>query len=540
MIGYTQFTILDLTDSVYVEGTQTAATSRWKGVADLDRLRNGQQITYWLPFGYSAGDYYPYTPTGGTSANGESLELTLSDGSTTGPIPCFYKGVTRITSHYAQGDVIHLTYRENARIGSQTVTQGWWADANYDSNTIDNQIVYFYGTTGDVGVFANSIFMRDGDGTYQDVVTTRTTATTKEANTNGFEIGSPVWYINTTYAVNTAITGWGVVYSQYGNLIDGRYSFNVTSSGTDVPVFTAKEPLYLVGTIQNGLFYLDTDWWTHEPDNPLKVYVFLGYTYDRYRFSLNEINSWMVYDEASGRLIDYTNNLSALAQGAAQMAQSSANYAQDAADRAQQSANNAQSSADQANEGVTNLRSEVASNYVTISDFSVSNESIQSSVTEVRTIAEAAQLSADSNYSDLSGNLEDLEGRVSTNETSISSIATTTSNLEQRADSINLTVEEHTREIEELQGYTTGLKATMNLTASGLDISGGDTTANTKVHINGNGVSIMDGDNVPAYFHGQDSKMINVEVTELLRIGNHKLLARSGGTNTTVVYVGDE
>lgn len=238
--------------------------------------------------------------------------------------------------------------------------------------------------------------------------------------------------------------------------------------------------------------------------------------------------------------IEKAQNTADFAQGAAQMAQSSANYAQDAADRAQQSANNAQSSADQANEGVTNLRSEVASNYVTIADFSVSNESIQSSVTEVRTIAEAAQLSADTNYSDLSGNLEDLEGRVSTNETSISSIVTATSNLEQRADSINLTVSEHTREIEELQGYTTGLKATMNLTASGLDISGGDTTSDTHVHINGDGVSITDGTNTPAYFHGQESKMINVEITEILRIGNHKLLARSGGTNTTVVYVGDE
>ena len=52
-----------------VVGTQTASTNKWTGVTGLSSLKDGQQITYWLPFA-------------GTSSSA-TLNLTLKGGSTT-------------------------------------------------------------------------------------------------------------------------------------------------------------------------------------------------------------------------------------------------------------------------------------------------------------------------------------------------------------------------------------------------------------------------------------------------------------------------
>lgn len=105
-----------------IVGTQTAATAAWTGVSALSALKDGTQITYWLPQ---------------TSSSSATLDLTLKDGSTTGAIPLYYSGLTRLSTQYSMGNVLHLTYRENVTIGSTTIAKGWWADANYDSNTYD-------------------------------------------------------------------------------------------------------------------------------------------------------------------------------------------------------------------------------------------------------------------------------------------------------------------------------------------------------------------------------------------------------------------
>ena len=66
-----------------------------------------------------------------------TLELTLSGGGTTGAIPVYYSGTTRLTTHYPAGNAIRLIYKVDAPIGEAYYT-GWWADANYDSgNTYD-------------------------------------------------------------------------------------------------------------------------------------------------------------------------------------------------------------------------------------------------------------------------------------------------------------------------------------------------------------------------------------------------------------------
>ena len=106
----------------FIVGTQTATTATWTGNASFSELKDGQQITYWLPFG------------GGSNV---TLNLTLKDGTETGAIPCFYSQGQRLSTQYAAGNVLHLTYRENAKFFSTTIPKGWWADANYNSDTYD-------------------------------------------------------------------------------------------------------------------------------------------------------------------------------------------------------------------------------------------------------------------------------------------------------------------------------------------------------------------------------------------------------------------
>ena len=115
-----------LSNTEVIVGTQTAATGAWTGVASFSSLQDGQQIVYWLPY------------AGSGSA---SLNLTLADGSITGAKPCYYSGSSRITTHYAAGNAIHLTYRVNANVNGTNYT-GWWADANWNTDTTDRMRMY--------------------------------------------------------------------------------------------------------------------------------------------------------------------------------------------------------------------------------------------------------------------------------------------------------------------------------------------------------------------------------------------------------------
>lgn len=218
-------------------------------------------------------------------------------------------------------------------MGGAYKATGWWVDAQYNSDTVDNRIVYFTGKTGDVGIWGGSLFMRDSAGTYQNICTAsdgtvttassgngaRTTATTKKANPNGFEVGSPIWYSSTSYNKNANITGSNQIYASMGNVFDSRYAFNTTLSNGAAPL-TAYKNVYLVGTVgSDGLFYLDANWWTQTPNNANKVYVLVGGVYDcttsYVRMTLYEHNTWCKY--VGGKLVDYSNNLAALAQSTA-------------------------------------------------------------------------------------------------------------------------------------------------------------------------------------------------------------------------------
>ena len=109
-------TTYDFYDSEFIIDNRSAAGAALTGVSKASTLFDGMQITYWL-----------------NKAAGENatLNLTLASGTTTGAIPCYYSGTTRLGTEYEPGNTIRFTYRENVTIGATTIAAGWWADANY-------------------------------------------------------------------------------------------------------------------------------------------------------------------------------------------------------------------------------------------------------------------------------------------------------------------------------------------------------------------------------------------------------------------------
>ena len=285
-----------------VKGTQTAATGAWTGVIDIPALYDGLTIAYYLPYAGSGN---------------ATLNLTLSGGGTTGAVNCYFTATTRLTTHYGAGSTIILTYWSagSIKVAGTATTDNRWTHCDYNTDTYENRINYFSAKTGSKGIWATSLLMRTGTGTYENICTAsdgtvtssnRTTATTKKANTTGFQIGSPIWYTNTTYAANTNITGSGNIYSTT-SVIDSRYSINSTLTAN---FLTPYMPIYLVGTISNGLFYLDTTWWTQTPTDTSKIYVLIGGVYDsttsNCRFCVYETNTWLYYDGT--RLMPYVHD----------------------------------------------------------------------------------------------------------------------------------------------------------------------------------------------------------------------------------------
>ncbi len=115
-----------------VVGTQTAATATWTGVIDAPALYNGMTIHYYLPYA-------------GVSSTNVTLNLTLSTGSTTGAIPCYYQNNTRLTTHRGAGTMITLTYWTAGSIkvsGTATTDNRWVVEGQYDTNSTDRTIPY--------------------------------------------------------------------------------------------------------------------------------------------------------------------------------------------------------------------------------------------------------------------------------------------------------------------------------------------------------------------------------------------------------------
>lgn len=293
-IGDTIYNIKDNTarDNIGTEfpivyGTQTATTGAWTGVAPFDSLVDGQKILYFLPFAGSGN---------------ATLDLTLPDGNTTGAKNVYYASASRMTTQYGAGNFIPLTYHVNFQWGTSTTKYtGWWAFSDRTTDIANNvQVGNLRLTAGANGIFGSTLVMRTGDGLYESIVTSRTTATTKTKNSSGFYLDEIFSYGGSGTITSGNTTATGSLYRQATN-IDFRYNSNCGST------LVAYKPIYLVGRITNGLFYLSDVWWTQTLPTTQdgKVYIYIGEANDTVNYCLS-INHH-IFHFINGSIEPYVN-----------------------------------------------------------------------------------------------------------------------------------------------------------------------------------------------------------------------------------------
>lgn len=211
-----------------INGTQTASTSAWTGVAPFSTLEDGQVINYYLPYA--------------STSTAVTLNLTLSDGTTTGALPVYFNnGTERMTTHFGRGSSMSLMYKAS-RVNSSgtTITNSWYFFSNRDTNTI-NQIRLENGGlyAGTNGIKKYSLCALDSNGKYQSFTTTSGTGTSKTINTSAKFVHPMTIYQNNANAdyANDAVTGKYQIYNAVR--ADLRYSCNNFNN------FVINKPLYL-------------------------------------------------------------------------------------------------------------------------------------------------------------------------------------------------------------------------------------------------------------------------------------------------------
>lgn len=312
----------------FIIGTQTAATYAWTGnCPELSELKDGQQITYFLPYSVAGNQitasYTTISSGAVTNVGGASLTLTLANNVSSGQIPIWYgSGMSRVTSHYAYGSVLHLTYREDVTMsGTYYIDHGWFADANYNTDTVYSRTLDGGFITGLNGAGSYSLHMKDANGNWTNIVNQYSTNNTHTVYTGGFKFDE-VLYNSTRYTNGIVTTSGtsvgGSLWSSY--ILDFRYSANVVN--TDAGKIIARKPIYLVGTVgSDGLFYLDTTkWWTQTLPTSVdsKVYLYIGTGYDWYRINLQDKKTAYIYHNS--KIKEYDEYLSDIA------AQTATNY----------------------------------------------------------------------------------------------------------------------------------------------------------------------------------------------------------------------
>ena len=119
---------VDSISGIYpVKGTQTAVTGSWTGEIDAPALYDGMTIAYYLPYNGSGN---------------ATLNLTLNDDTTTGPINCYFTNNSRLTTHYGAGSTILLTYWSagSIKVSGTATTDNRWTHADHNSNTTYNVV----------------------------------------------------------------------------------------------------------------------------------------------------------------------------------------------------------------------------------------------------------------------------------------------------------------------------------------------------------------------------------------------------------------
>lgn len=143
-------------------------------------------------------------------------------------------------------------------------------DNNYDRLVSQSARVY----AGANKIYPYTIIMEDSAGKWQSLVLSNSTATSKSKNTTGFRPEKMFYYHSGSTVSSSAQAAANTLYQAMNN-VDFRYTVNC---GTTL---TAFKSVYLVGTLNKGLFYLSDSWYTQTlpATDDGKAYIYLGETY---------------------------------------------------------------------------------------------------------------------------------------------------------------------------------------------------------------------------------------------------------------------
>ena len=228
--------------------------------------------------------------------------LSIDNGTNYYPIVC--NGTSRLTTHYGVNTYLTVVFEPTGSAaaiypvdgGDSTITatDGVWRvinfyDSNSDSTGYNVRRYYTCMKAGPNKVFPYTFIMETADGRWESIVTSSSTATSKSRNTHGFKLGQVLCMnANATYNEDVVIGAANVFESSTINYVDHRYSFNTANTATGGTV--ANKPVYLVGSLgTDGLFYLDTTWWTQTlpTTDDGKLYIHIGDAADYYRMVFN-------------------------------------------------------------------------------------------------------------------------------------------------------------------------------------------------------------------------------------------------------------
>ena len=173
--------------------------------------------------------------------------------------------------------------------------------------------------SGSYAVSRYSLVMQKADGTWEKLTATNANYsiwTSKSVNTNWF-IPTQIRYYNTTTVLANGAYAWTNTMQEKCAKLTASYSFNCGTA----PWWTVWQNIYLVWTISNWLFYLDTTtrWSTALPNSAdWKVYILLwqALSADDSTMTLTEqhpifFHDWTnireYYTDKQDRLISWTN-----------------------------------------------------------------------------------------------------------------------------------------------------------------------------------------------------------------------------------------
>lgn len=226
--------------SPFIVGTQPGGTPNgaWLGVAPFAALTDGQQITYWLP----------------NSGSGDaSLNLTLSGGGTTGALPCYWRGTSRLTTHYPAGSAIRFTYRVTPTVGGSVAPSGWWSDASYDSGNTTDRTQYTQTCLAKSAITNGALVAGDISG-FANI-----------ASGTVFDLTQPILWAS-------AAVGSGANFTN-GYLKYPAVNPTITKTGFAAPI---RSTVYLKGSLNGTSFTVHPDILTAAPADDGYYYLTLG------------------------------------------------------------------------------------------------------------------------------------------------------------------------------------------------------------------------------------------------------------------------